>query len=252
MEYIEKEGYTLCYEAYGKGSPIVFIHPPGMGRKTFIKQLSLQLNMKVVLLDLRGHGDSTISSSAMLDDFVEDIETVRNHLGVEKIFLFGYSAGGMIAQEYTFRFPRSVKGVILSGAYPIIQNKILEWEHRIGIFMAKSTPKILARILAVSHFSNDEEQQLIYNQIVKSNQNVWSQYYEMALNYSCIHKLNDWNIPLCLLYGKRADYINGHVKWYYTIPNVQIEWINKANHQLPTRHYRRINPIIEAFVNKHE
>ena len=28
----------MFYEEYGDGSPIIFIHPPGMGRKVFVYQ----------------------------------------------------------------------------------------------------------------------------------------------------------------------------------------------------------------------
>ena len=49
----------------------------------------------------------------------EDLEAVRQTLGLGKIALYGDSYGTYLAQSYAFRHPDQLKAVVLDGAYPI-------------------------------------------------------------------------------------------------------------------------------------
>ena len=56
----------LFYEEYGQGIPIIFIHPPGMGRKVFYYQRLLSKHFRVIFLALRGQWDSDHIEQAAL------------------------------------------------------------------------------------------------------------------------------------------------------------------------------------------
>lgn len=49
-----------------------------------------------------------------LPRYVEEIEQVRNALGLENFYLLGHSWGGMIGIEYALKYQRHLKGFILS------------------------------------------------------------------------------------------------------------------------------------------
>ena len=49
----------------------------------------------------------------------EDIDAVREALGLERITLYGDSYGTYLAQAYAFRHPDALDALVLDGAYPV-------------------------------------------------------------------------------------------------------------------------------------
>ncbi|QQZ11137.1 alpha/beta fold hydrolase [Heyndrickxia vini] len=242
---------NLFYEDYGVGPAIIFIHPPGMGRKTFLKQLPLQNDFRLLIPDFSGHGDSISHDGEMtISLYMKEIEAIRKHAEVSELFLFGYSAGSIIVQEYAIKYPMNVKGVILSGGYPKIVNEMLKIEHQIGINMVMFAPKVLAKVLSVSHFYEKTLQLELYEHILKSNRYTWRQFYIESLHFNCLGRLSLLNAPLMLLYGTMSDIINQHVKLYPKIIDTEIHFIKGAGHQLPTKNDKKVNDLIAQFINK--
>lgn len=53
-----------------------------------------------------------------LQQFTDDIETVRNTLGLEEFILLGHSWGGLLAMNYMIKYPRHVSKLILIDSMP--------------------------------------------------------------------------------------------------------------------------------------
>ncbi len=70
--------------------------------------------MQLVYIDHRGQGRSGRGdrSTYTLENNVEDLEAFREHLGLDKIVLFGASYGGMVALSYAVRYPQNVSHLI--------------------------------------------------------------------------------------------------------------------------------------------
>ena len=63
MPYFIANGATIHYEIKGEGLPILCIHPPLLtGSIFYYQQKELQDRYKVITVDLRGHGRSSISA----------------------------------------------------------------------------------------------------------------------------------------------------------------------------------------------
>ncbi|RLQ95362.1 alpha/beta fold hydrolase [Falsibacillus albus] len=253
MHYTTVNDNNIAYEDIGKGETVIFIHPPGMGRMTFELQRLLANDLRLILPDLSGHGDSRKSTHGYtgISDYADEIESIRKSMGVEKVFLFGYSAGGTVAQEYAFKYLDHVKGIMLSGAYPKVETEMFKAEHYIGIFLAGHFPKFLAKMLAGSHFQSHIFQKKLYQHILKADNQNWADFYRASLAFSFEEKLLKLNVPMLLLYGCKSDYINHHVKYYKKYIDTEVHMIPKASHQLPTRHSDLINAYILEFVNRH-
>ena len=98
------------YNIEGEGPPIYMVHGIGSRRITW-KSLVLGLkdNFTCVYFDLRGHGESPVPPVPYsLDELVEDLESLRNHLGHQKINIIGHSLGGQVGPAYARIYPDRV------------------------------------------------------------------------------------------------------------------------------------------------
>ncbi|MEF2097774.1 alpha/beta fold hydrolase [Bacillus sp. CFBP9009] len=76
--------------------------------------------MQLIYIDQRGCGRSERGpqSTYTLENNVEDLEAIRNYLGLEKVIVLGHSYGGMVAQKYAIRYPDSVAAFLLIATSP--------------------------------------------------------------------------------------------------------------------------------------
>jgi pimeloyl-ACP methyl ester carboxylesterase len=81
----------------------------------------LSAHRSLVLLDLRGTGESAIPAdptSYRCDRLVDDVEAVRGHLGLDRIDLLGHSAGAALALLYAARHPDRIGRLALLNPSP--------------------------------------------------------------------------------------------------------------------------------------
>ncbi|WP_109831433.1 alpha/beta fold hydrolase [Reichenbachiella versicolor] len=119
---IKTNSGTIHYVTFGSGEPLLIINGgPGMNCNGFSSLATLlDDNFRVILYDQRGTGKSELtvvdSTTLSMDLLVEDLETLREHLRVEKWFVLGHSFGGFVAQHYASKHEKRLKGMILSGS----------------------------------------------------------------------------------------------------------------------------------------
>ncbi|MFC1564249.1 alpha/beta fold hydrolase [candidate division KSB1 bacterium] len=116
--YLDINGTTLYYKTMGSGEPIVVLHGgPGFDHRQFLPYIwELSSNYKVILYDQRGTGlssDPVDSASITIDNFIEDIEGIRNYFNIDKMNLLGHSWGGILAMYYAISHQDNLKSLIL-------------------------------------------------------------------------------------------------------------------------------------------
>lgn len=111
-------GAELSYAEGGSGACLFTFHG-GLGLDhTYLRPWLDPLcdQARVVFHDLRGHGQSTGRETLAVADhatFIEDADTLRDHLHVERMVVFGHSYGGFLALEYALRYPEHVSALVL-------------------------------------------------------------------------------------------------------------------------------------------
>ncbi|XP_064647303.1 probable proline iminopeptidase [Lineus longissimus] len=130
--------HQIYYEQCGKkdGKPALFLHGgPGGGVGMNDRRLFDPEVYRVVLLDQRGAGKST--PPAELKDnttwnLVNDIEKLRDHLGIEKWgVVFGGSWGSSLSLIYAQSHPDRVKAMVLRGIF-LVRREEIEWFYQKG------------------------------------------------------------------------------------------------------------------------
>ena len=72
-----RNGQKLYYEDYGEGPPIVFVHSYLANRTMWDAEvIRFQDSHRVIVVDLRGHGNSGVSAPHTLYDLADDVISV--------------------------------------------------------------------------------------------------------------------------------------------------------------------------------
>lgn len=241
----------MFYEEYGDGSPIIFIHPPGMGRKVFVYQQYLSDQMRVILPDLSGHGESdTVEENVSITFYANEIVHLMDRLGIGQAMICGYSAGSLIAQQMGLLYPERVKFMILVGAYPEVDTLAGKVLHKMGMYMVRQHKKMLIQTIAKSHTKDKVVQDMLIQHMNKANSKVWYQYYLDSLEFDCVEKLDTLTMPLLLMYGEKGDWTSRYLQDYKKkCKHAEFYLFNDEGHQLPTRQWEIFNNQIVKFVN---
>jgi proline iminopeptidase len=129
--------HTLYYEQCGnpRGRPVVFLHGgPGGGIEPNNRRFFDPAHYRVILFDQRGSGRSTPHASLEANttwDLVDDIETLREHVGVEGWMVFGGSWGSTLALAYAQTHPERVRSLVLRGIF-LGRRKEIRWLYQAG------------------------------------------------------------------------------------------------------------------------
>ena len=112
------DGRTLAYRRVGSG-PTLVCHGGGPGFSGLYLQDvgGLDQDFELVLLDPRGTGGSDRPADERAysnEDYANDVEELREHLGLERINLLGHSHGGVVAMAYAATHPARVRSLVLA------------------------------------------------------------------------------------------------------------------------------------------
>jgi proline iminopeptidase len=135
--FIKKGIHEIYYEQSGnpKGKPAIFLHGgPGGGAGGFSRRFFNPKKYRIVLFDQRGCGKS--KPHACLEDnttwhLVEDIESIREQLDIEKWLVFGGSWGSTLALAYAQSHPQCISELVLRGIF-MLREKELQWFYQYG------------------------------------------------------------------------------------------------------------------------
>ncbi len=107
---------SLHIQREGVGPPLVFLHGWGMNSDVW-EEISPQLSQRytVILIDLPGHGRSTLSPhDYQLEQLAEELIEVIPQAAI----LVGWSLGGLIALQIAHQYPEQIKSLVMVTSSP--------------------------------------------------------------------------------------------------------------------------------------
>ncbi|MBI5082311.1 MAG: alpha/beta hydrolase [Chloroflexi bacterium] len=95
--------------------PIILIHGAGGSHLHWPPQLRHAKDLRVIAVDLPGHGKTGGAGCESLEEYAKAIIELMNELKIEKAIIGGHSMGGGIAQLLALDYAERVAGLVLVG-----------------------------------------------------------------------------------------------------------------------------------------
>lgn len=133
-----ENGHSIYFEQSGSktGLPVIFLHGgPGSGCNENHRRYFNPDKYRIIIFDQRGCNRSKPNGCVennSTQDILDDIESIRNKLNIEKLILFGGSWGATLALLYAERYPQHVLAIIIRGTF-LARQCDFEWFAHDGV-----------------------------------------------------------------------------------------------------------------------
>lgn len=266
---IEKVGdINLYYEVHGKGEPLVLIMGYTLrGGHWSELQDKLSKEYRVIVPDNRGTGRSDKPEIPYtVKMMAADVVGLLDVLGIGAANVFGYSMGGMIAQEFALHYPDRLNNLILAATSCGGNKAVLPAPHDMALIfnpeLARMTPEQAARTIlplmwnkefvannpaAIERFVATSCEYPTPRQAVKSQQNA-------VMTHSTHDRLPDIKVPTLVIVGSNDRLMPCENSKILTagIPGAELVIIENAGHGLfisdPTD---KVSKIVLDFLRRH-
>lgn len=127
--------HEIYYELCGnpEGTPVFVLHGgPGASSSPYMRRFFDPAKFHIILHDQRGCGKSRPFGTVVENTtghLVSDIERLREHLGLERIMLFGGSWGTTLGLAYAETHPDRVCGMLFRGLFTATRDEIDYYYH---------------------------------------------------------------------------------------------------------------------------
>lgn len=121
-QFVDANGVLIYVKSFGQGDPLVVLHGgPGESHDYFLPYLlPLARHNRLVFIDERGSGRSEKLedvSKYTVEAMAEDVEALRQVLGLGRINLLGHSFGGVLAQAYALKYQSNLQHLVLCSTF---------------------------------------------------------------------------------------------------------------------------------------
>ena len=258
--YIDVDGGRLFYETAGGGDQIVLIHDGILHRVVWDGQFfELAKQYRVVRYDRRSFGKSSVSQARF--SHIDDLYQVFTQLQIDKAILFGMSAGGALAIDFTLKYPDKVNGLVLAGAVVSGYDYSAHLLSRGG--RIKSFSEYLDKKRFIEYFGWEDPYE-IYPQNIKAKEEFKRLLEANAHNAvgamdrfqspperQAVKFLSEISVPTLILAGE-YDIPDVHAQSGVInagIPNSKREIISNAGHLIPFEQPEAFNASVFKFLN---
>lgn len=200
----------MNYKVEGKGEPLLFIH--GLSDNLLYWEFlanNLKNDYQVIRVDLRGHGESELGNDEItIDSYVDDLINILNKLNVDKVNLIGFSLGGVIALDFTVKYPEKVYSLVLMSSFAKIDGYLTQTFNQFKSTLNKGFKDfydfMLPKVLCPNVIEDNKEELELLREISSQNANVdaFIKAVDACLMFDVGDKLSQITVPTLILAGK--------------------------------------------------
>ncbi|MCD9023964.1 alpha/beta fold hydrolase [Cohnella silvisoli] len=252
MPLIHANGVEIHYHLQGKGTPIVFLHPPCIASRvfTYIRN-DLSQDHKTLLFDFRGHGRSGSSEAPItIPLLAEDVRRLLDALNISKAYLCTYSLGSMVGLHALLTYPDRFFGGIFLGGLAEASGWKTRAKLKAGIWASKLKARELISLPSLwVHADNHETFYRLRGETRAGDIAKWREYMTSGLSYSAVGRLKDVRQPVLLLCGEKDTEFKGYMDVMQKgLPNDSSAYIPGVKHTLPIYGAGSIGELIRGWV----
>jgi 3-oxoadipate enol-lactonase len=261
MNRIRSGDANIAYEVLGDGPPLVLLHPfPAHHAFWLPAAQSLTSRYRVVLPDLRGHGESDVGEGpATMEKHASDLVRVLDDAGVGRAIFCGVSIGGYILFEFWRRNPGRIAALVLSctraqadtddARNARLKNAELVLERGTEWFVDLMTPKLLGK--TTQEVRPDLVADARRMMLTMSPQDIAQVQQGMAARPDSVGTLKTINVPALVVMGEEDTLIplsDGELMRQH-IANSRLAVIPKAGHFAVWEQAEAAGTLIRQFVD---
>lgn len=175
---------------------------------------------RVIQVDFRGHGESSVSSCRFtLSDLANDVLVLMEAQGVREAVLGGHSLGGMVAMEAA-RHSAAIRSLVLFEGWTRL-GTVSAFDcsrHMYGTF----SPDVVSVIRAKSEATR-----------ARIGRDIFDDFWKSVESFDAADFLKATGLPIVEVFGDcgRLPDTEGRLA-VPARPNIQIEWVETAGHYL--------------------
>jgi len=249
---------TIRYWVNGpeRAPTVLLLHGATVDHHAWDSQVdSLGEHFRVVVPDLRGHGESRMEGRFGFEAAVEDAFALLDALDAEHVALVGLSLGGNIAQEIVYRAPERVDALVVADATcntaprnPLQAPMAIA---ALAMLTLTSRKRFLKRAAAAT--AQDEEVQQYVLAVNKDRPAAETLQILASLLGSALHPDPDYRLPVStlLIHGdgdKIGDIVDGTREWAAREPLAEYVVVPNAGHASNQDNPEAFNAALSAFL----
>jgi len=276
---IDINGCEIYYKVMGDGTPTFILHGgPGDGHDSMLPLEKLKDQYKLIFYDQRAAARSTgdaDTANHTIENFVEDLEQLRQKLAPKKINIIGGSWGAMLAMQYAIKYSQNINSLVLMASMSPSSDLL-------KIFFAnREKNRTVEDSISLEKISNTEEYKnsnpemiekfwrvffraYCYNPSYADSVNLFTRdttykrvpgrymkLWKFFQNYDIRDNLINISCPTLILQG---DYdpmpLEGAQQLHENIPGSKLKVIENAGHWLWVEAANQVIPEIRDFFNE--
>jgi len=252
---------TIAYWVSGpERAPVVLLlHGATLDHRAWDAQVDeLTPQYRVVVPDLRGHGESTLEGAFRFDDAVDDVAALLDAVDTgAPIALGGLSLGGNIAQEIVHRDPQRVDALIVADStcntasrHPLAAPLTIA---ALSAMALGGRERFMQHAAAVTSPNDDVRQYVLDANEDRTTLEVL-QILTSLLDQS-LHPEPDYRLPIptLLVHGvddRVGDIVAGSQEWAVRDPMVELVVIPRAGHASNQDNPAAFTAALRAFLDR--
>lgn len=255
MEFYNVNGVKVAVSVYGSGIPVLVLHGWGSSSdswRSFAKDLSKN-GYQVIVPDLPGFGKSEEPPVTWgLSEYSDVTKGLLKVLNIKHAIFVGHSFGGRISIEYSSRYQKDMKAVVLCGAAGIQRHR-----KRRAYFLRVLSKygKLLFTLPVISKFRG-MARKVVYKVIGARDYYVASatmrKVMGRVIDAPLKKYLEDINVPVLLLWGERDSVtpLSDAKIAHKLIPDSDLVTKKEGGHSLQREFPEFLSDNILEFINK--
>ncbi len=201
----------------------------------------LYKDVRVVTLDLPGHGISMVRGEVHTMDYLADtVVAAMDALGIEKACIVGHSMGGYVALAACERHPERLSGLVLLSSTPNADSDEKRENRRREIEIVRSGRKeMLAKSAPEAGFAaenrvrmRDEIEDLAAIVTLTEDSGIIALLGGMMERRDQNQMLRQSSVPQLFILGRKDEYITPEIaeKMVADHPQAQVAWLDASGH----------------------